>query len=226
MVDLLSEPIEDLLAGPHGSSWFFKAYGPDLFKVIEQAPVDDIERISYAANEIERRGNAGAMMRLERLTEQRGLIVYPWLTRAREALSLLEPIPSRDYRSSVYVIARSGYEEQNQTYGVYVGQTSKTPEERCKEHLAWPRHPRAARGLPEHGIGLVYSLMHPWIKVPAQDELRYETSLNAALQLAIPKVTGDIQKDFRDWLPAFQPRLYAALEERPELRIWQEGRLV
>ena len=221
MVDLLSEPIEDLLAGPHGSSWFFHAHGPELFNAIEKAPVDDIERISYAANEIQRRGNPGALDRLDRLIERRGLIVYPWLTRVRETLSLLNPIPSKEYRASVYVIARSGYVEDNGVYGVYVGQTSKTPEERCQEHLT-PGHPRAARGLPEHGIGLVYSLMHPSIKVPAGDKLKYETSLNFALRLAIPKVTGDYQKDFRDWLPDFQPRLYKALEKRPDLGIWHE----
>ena len=221
MVDLLSEPIEDLLAGPHGSSWFFHAHSPELFNVIEKAPVDDIERISYAANEIQRRRNSRALEQLNQQIVRRGLIVYPWLTRARETLSLLNPIPSKEYRASVYVIARSGYVEDNGVYGVYVGQTSKTPEERCEEHLT-PGHPRAARGLPEHGIGLVYSLMHPWITVPAGEKLKYETALSAALQLAIPKVTGDIKKDFRDWLPDSQPRLYKALEKRPELGIWHE----
>ena len=68
----------------------------------------------------------------------------------------------------------------------------------------------------------MYSLIHPWIKVPARDKLKYETSLNLALRLAIPKVTGDYQKDFRDWLPDFQPRLYKVLEKRPDLGIWHE----
>ena len=220
MVDLLSEPIEDLLAGPHGISWFFHAHSPQLFNVIEKAPVDDIERISYAANEIQRRGNSGALDRLDRLIERRGLIVYPWLTQAREALSLLNPIPNKEYRASIYVIARSGYVEDN---GVFVCTLTdiQDSEERCQEHLT-PGHPRAAQGLPNHGIGLVYSLIHPWIRVPARDKLKYETSLNFALRLAIPKVTGDCQKDFRDWLPDFQPRLYKALEKRPDLGIWHE----
>ena len=166
MVDLLSEPIEDLLAGPHGSSWFFHAHSPELFNVIEKAPVDDIERISYAANEIQRRGNLRALERLNQQIVCRGLIVYPWLTRARETLSLLNPIPSKEYRASVYVIARSGYVEDNGVYGVYVGQTSKTPEERCEEHLT-PGHPRCDTRFTRTWNGLVYSLMHPWIKVPA-----------------------------------------------------------
>ena len=108
--------------------------------MIETAPVDDIERISYAANEIQRRGNLRALERLNHQIVCRGLIVYPWLTQAREALSLLNPIANKEYQACVYVIARSGYVEDNGVFGVYVGQTSRTPEERCQEHLT-PGHP-------------------------------------------------------------------------------------
>ena len=41
---------------------------------------------------------------------------------------------STNYTSSIYTILRNGYTAQNQKYGVYVGQTSKTIEKRFIEH--------------------------------------------------------------------------------------------
>ena len=49
----------------------------------------------------------------------------------------------------MYVILRDGYAKKNGRYGLYVGQTSKTPEERFSEHLAGIR---SGRGLKKNGI--------------------------------------------------------------------------
>ena len=97
-------------------------------------------------------------------------------------------------------------------YDAYVGVTSKTPEERFMQHTT-PGHRLAANGLPENGICLLKSLMHPFIKVPGRLKLQYETAMHLALSLAVPRVTGDIRDDYLQWLPDLQPRLMKALNE-------------
>ena len=55
--------------------------------------------------------------------------------RAREKIKKIKNIHNKSKNlNSIYVILRNGYSIQNQTYGVYVGQTSKTPEQRFVEH--------------------------------------------------------------------------------------------
>ena len=79
--------------------------------------------------------------------------------------------------------------------------------------LAYPIYPEVAKEhlslyVPNHGEPKRYN-----------DDFFLKSSV---VRDAIPKVTGDYQKDFRDWLPDFQPRLYKALEKRPDLGIWYE----
>ncbi|MCP4396622.1 MAG: hypothetical protein GY801_04865 [bacterium] len=143
--------------------------------------------------------------------EKRNVSPIPWLSEARAVLELLDPPPPANYGASTYVILRDGYTDMNGFFGAYVGVTAKTPEKRLKEHLT-PNHPHAANGLPGHGKCLLRSLMYPYVKVPARSRLKYETVLHLALSLTVPKVTGDIQNDYLEWLPDFQPRLMAALE--------------
>ena len=93
---------------------------------------------------------------------------------------------------SIYVILRNGY-VKNSPYGVYVGQTIKSPEERLVEHLSGIR---SGRGLEKYGIQLVYSLMWPWQKVGHKFKIRYETYLHQNLKSFIPKVSGDIESKY------------------------------
>ena len=62
---------------------------------------------------------------------------------------------SPNYTNSIYTILRDGYTVQNQRYGVYVGQTSKTIEERFVEHKSGTK---SGKGLEKHGIQLMRSL--------------------------------------------------------------------
>ena len=86
---------------------------------------------------------------------------------------------------------KSLQDSTNQKYGVYVGQTSKTIEERFKEHKSGIN---AARGLEKHGIQLLRTL---WLhsKVRRSKRLCYETKVHKTLEEVVPKVSGDVKSD-------------------------------
>jgi len=194
------------------ADWFRDASYKDLFSMIRSSSMKEIELLSFAYCEIRRRGKAGKIGIADRMCEEVNITPIPWLAEARGRLSLLDPPPPRNYSCNTYVVLRGGYTDYNGTYGAYVGVTSLSAKDRFLQHIT-PGHPRAAYGLPKHGLLLLKSLMFPFVRVPAKEKLLYETSLHLALSLAVPKVTGDILGDFREWLPEFQPRLMAELEK-------------
>ena len=205
--DLLVEDLRQLLA----TNGFFAASYDELFGALKECSESDFELMSFTWCEIQRRGKSGKIDVAHTICEQRDLYPIPWLMDARNVLSFLDGPTPRNYTQSVYVILRSGYTTGN-GYGAYVGVTSKTPEERFMQHTT-PGHRLAANGLPENGICLLKSLMHPFIKVPGRLKLQYETAMHLALSLAVPRVTGDIRDDYLQWLPDLQPRLMKALNE-------------
>ena len=191
--------------------WFHAASYQELFSTISSGSKQEIEFLSFAYCEIRRRGKDSKIGIADRICEELNVKPIPWLAEARGRLSLLDPPPRRNYTCNTYVVLRDGYTDYNGTYGAYVGVTSLSPNDRFLQHTTLG-HPRAANGLPKHGLLLLKSLMFPFVRVPAKEKLLYETSLHLALSLAVPKVSGDILSDFREWLPEFQPRLMAELE--------------
>ena len=124
----------------------------------------DLETTTLALAELGHRNRNAARLAEDNINERLQQINHkpiPWLLRVRENLKILtfEDEPNKNYTSSLYVILRDGYTEQNGRYGLYVGETSKTVGERFKQHL---NGIDAGRGLPEHGMQLMYSLMWPW----------------------------------------------------------------
>ena len=83
----------------------------------------------------------------------------------------------------------------DQRYGVYVGQTSKTIEERFIEHKSGNK---SGKGLEKNGVQLMRSL---WLhgKVRGGKRFYYETKVHVTLEEVIPKVTGDINEDLCKW---------------------------
>ena len=137
-----------------------------------------------------------------------------WLMQARKNLQLLKyhETPNDQYTNSIYVILRDGYTEQNGRYGLYVGETSKTVGERFAQHLSGID---AGRGLQDHGMQLMYSLMWPWQKVPGAKRLYYEAALHKALELKNengPKVSGNAEV-IDNWPKRFQSKLLRELAE-------------
>jgi len=111
-----------------------------------------------------------------------------WLKDARSLMKKIKNVEtSPNYTSSIYTILRDGYTNQNQRYGVYVGQTSKTIQERFVEHKSGIK---SGKGLERYGIQLMRSL---WLhgKVRGSKKLYFETKVHITLEEVIPKVTGD-----------------------------------
>ena len=118
-----------------------------------------------------------------------------WLKDARAIMKTIKNIDTKpNYTNSIYIILRDGFTDQNQKYGVYVGQTSKSVEERFHEHMSGTN---SGRGLEKYGIQLLKSLWSHG-KVRRSKRLYYETKVNVILQEVIPKVSGDFNLDLLD----------------------------
>ena len=177
----------------------------------------DLETATLALSELKIRSSARAEAAVKEIeTTIHSIDHQPihWLMRARKNLQLLKyhETPNDQYTNSIYVILRDGYTEQNGRYGLYVGETSKTVGERFAQHLSGID---AGRGLQDHGMQLMYSLMWPWQKVPGAKCLYYESALHKALELKNengPKVSGNAEV-IDNWPKRFQSKLLRELAE-------------
>ena len=193
---------------------FIKRQAPFLVDAVEEGlsrQYPDLELATLAILELEHRESSKAHTAASKIRvalREKGHQPIPWLMHARRNLKFLkfEDKPKKNYTNSLYVILRDGFSENNGRYGIYVGETTKTAEERFEQHISGIK---AGRGLPKHGIQLLYSLMWPWQKVPGKMSLFYESALHLALAVnngSGPKVTGNTQK-INDWPDEFQQKL-------------------
>ena len=171
----------------------------------------DLEVATVALSELEHRTLNAAlngMLEIQDILTARGHQTIRWLLQARKSLNILtlDDKPNENYTASLYVILRDGYTKQNGRYGIYVGQTTNTPEHRFEEHMAGIN---AGNGLQKNGIQLMRSLMWPWQKVPGAKRLYYESALHKALEIGNIdglKVTGDVVP-IEEWPENFQTKL-------------------
>lgn len=175
----------------------------------------DLELATLAILELEHRESSKALTSASKIRvalREKGHQPIPWLMHARKNLKSLkfEDKPKKNYTNSLYVILRDGFSESNGRYGIYVGETSKTVDERFSQHL---NGIDSGRGLPEHGMQLMHSLMWPWQKVPGAKRLFYEAALHKALELNNingPKISGNAEA-VEKWPEGFQTTLQKKL---------------
>ncbi len=193
---------------------FIQQQAPFLVDAAEEGltrQYPDLELATLAILELEHRESPKAIKsasKIRAILRENGHQPISWLISARRNLQSLkfEHKPKKSYTNSLYVILRDGFSENNGRYGIYVGETTKAVEERFEQHISGIR---AGRGLPKHGIQLLYSLMWPWQKVPGKMNLFYESALHKALALdnsSGPKVSGNTQQ-INDWPDGFQSKL-------------------
>ena len=173
---------------------FIGWHKPDMLAAIADWLAMDpprLELATLALNEFVGRCARTAVKEAKNLFTQAELSPISWLDDARKAArEACPPKAKANSRGRVYVILRDGYAEQNGYYGAYVGRTTKDVEARYLQHRD-PEEPTAAKGLPKHGIELLYSLFAGWNPLPGLQQLELETRLHHALANAIPKVSGD-----------------------------------
>jgi hypothetical protein len=177
----------------------------------------DLEIATIGLDELSRRRKPNAkngIKVIESKLLEIGHNTIPWLFKVRHNLQYLqkEHPPKKTYKTTLYVILRDGYTEHSGRYGLYIGETSKATEERFREHKEGTR---SARGLEEHGIQLLYSLMWPWQKVPQGNHynLYYESALHFALKINNqngPKTSGNVE-ELEEWPEDFQDALKRAI---------------
>ena len=198
---------------------FLNQQAPFLLDAAEEGltrQYPDLELATLAILELEHRESPKAIKsasKIRAMLDDRGHEPILWLMHARKNLQFLkfEDEPNKNYTNSLYVILRDGFVNVNGRYGVYVGQTSKTPDERLDEHLSGIK---AGRGVAKNGIQLMHSLMWPWGKVPGKKALLYESALHKAILLNNfrgPVVSGDAVNPV-NWPPNFQLKLKQKLE--------------
>ena len=178
----------------------FEAWSlPQMEAVIGSLLAHDPPRLEIATllhDEVRARRPQGSLRVDERFAHY-GLLPIPWLADARWAVrttfppDLIAAQMTGRRGAHVYVVLRGGYTAASGHYGAYVGSTKRTPERRFLEHRMGDR---AGRGLPRHGIELLWSLFAPLNPVPTRKEARleWETRLHEALAPVVPKVTGDV----------------------------------
>ena len=177
----------------------------------------DLELATLAILELERREKSKAVKcasEIRAMVREKKHQPISWLMNARRKLRLLkfEHKPNESYTCSLYVILRDGYSYNNCRYGIYVGETTKDVEERFEQHKSGIK---SGRGLQQHGIQLLYSLMWPWQKVPRKSSVNlfYESALHNAIALdnrSGPKVSGNTQEIY-NWPDGFQSYLISKI---------------
>jgi len=199
---------------------FIQQQAPSLVDAAEEGlskQYPDLELATLALLELEHRESSKALTSASKIRlalREKGHQPIPWLMHARRNLKFLkfEDKPKKNYTNSLYVILRDGFSENNGRYGIYVGETTKTVEERFEQHISGIK---AGKGLSKHGIQLLQSLMWPWQKVPRKDSMNlfYESALHKALTLdnsSGPKVSGNTQ-EINDWPDGFQNELISKI---------------
>ena len=177
----------------------------------------DLELATLALLELDHRESSKAnrsASKIRAMLREKGHQPISWLIGARRNLQFLkfEHKPKNSYTTSLYVILRDGFSENIGRYGIYVGETTKAVEERFEQHVSGIK---AGKGLHQHGIQLLHSLMWPWQKVPRKDNMNifYESALHKALTLensSGPKVSGNTQ-EINDWPDGFQKGLISTI---------------
>ena len=181
----------------------------------------DLEVATVALDELKHRARTNSYIArncIETRLDEIGHQQIQWLFKTRERLKVLafEDKPNQNYTTSLYVILRDGYTEQNGRYGVYVGQTKNKPDHRFKEHVTGVN---AGKGLKQNGMHFMRSLMWPWQKVPGAKRFYYESALHKALEIGNIdglKVTGDVVP-IEEWPKNFQNKLRKYIKSTNEV---------
>jgi hypothetical protein len=124
----------------------------------------DIESLSYCLAELSpgRRGlDLTTWLDINESAQKHGIYPVDWLEKAAEATGRFTPHTTGKH--NLYIILLSGLRGKIPGYGLYVGETSKSPAARFREHARGKRNkkgPLFSRVVYKHGKCLLPTLYH------------------------------------------------------------------
>lgn len=155
----------------------------------------DIETVSYCLAALSPKYRSGALTACLNITEfAQGLGIVPvnWLEKAAEITARF--IPKTTGRLNLYIVLLTRLGGKKPGYGLYVGETSKAPGDRFKEHAQAKRNrkgPVFSRIVHRHGkclLPTLYSHLNPLSRAEAKE---LEVKIAGALRLeGIPVYGG------------------------------------
>lgn len=168
----------------------------EVVKHARNAAVEgDIETVSYclaAMTPKYRSGTLTACLNITEFAQKLGLDPIEWLEKAAETTAQFTPKTSGKH--NLYIILLTGLSGKKPGYGLYVGETSKPPDARFKEHAQGKRNrkgPLFSRVVHRHGkclLPTLYGHLNPLSRAEAKE---LEVEITEALRLeGIPVYGG------------------------------------
>ena len=155
----------------------------------------DIETLSYCLTALSpkyRTDTLTACLNITEYAQTQGLFPINWLGQAADATGSF--IRQTEGKHNLYIILLAGLHDKTPGYGLYVGETSKSPAARFKEHSQGKRNrkgPLFSRIVHRHYKCLLPSLYEHLNPLSRQEAKRLEGEIAAALRLeGIPVYGG------------------------------------
>lgn len=177
---------------PTFSSWETKEIVKHACRAADK---DDIETLSYCLAELSPRHRSNTLAEYLKVSEygqKLGLEPVDWLEKAADVTCKFNPQTAGKH--NLYIILLSGLKGKTPGYGLYVGETSKTPEVRFKEHAGAKRNRRGplfSRVVNRHCKCLLPTLYRHLNPLSIQEARELEGKIADALKLeGIPVYGG------------------------------------
>jgi hypothetical protein len=154
----------------------------------------DLETLSYCLAELSpkhRNIELTTWLNITEFAQKRGLHPIDWLEKAAETTSLFNPQTTGKH--NLYIILLSRLHNKIPGYGLYVGETSKTPEARFREHARGKRNrkgPLFSRIVYKHHQCLLPTLYNHLNPLSREEAKELEVKIAEALKLARIPVYG------------------------------------
>jgi hypothetical protein len=163
-------------------------------RAYDAAAKDDIEVLSYCLVELSpqhRNIDLTAWLNITEFAQKRGLEPINWLEKAAEITSRFTPQTTGKH--NLYIVLLHELKGKNPGYGLYVGETSKSPVARYKEHAQRERNkkgPLFSRIVYKHHKCLLPTLYNHLNPLSREEAKKLEGEIAEALRLAGIPVYG------------------------------------
>lgn len=161
---------------------------------LEAARVGDIETLSYCLDELSPKYRTDALtpwLNIVEYGKQLGVQPVEWLEQAAEITGRFFPRTRGNHH--LYIILLADLHQKSPGYGLYVGESSKTPEVRFKEHIQGKRNrkgPLFSRIVRRHYRCLLPTLYEHLNPLSRQEARTLEKEIAVALKDAGIPVYG------------------------------------